>query len=98
MDESLEPGSKVTFESDWQPLKQFWESFSTAEGMQTDASREQRENAELPMCESCETDSKVTVSRDSHSPKQFSLSCSVEEGITIDESGQYMNTFQYKKA
>jgi hypothetical protein len=38
MHESVEPDSNVTAASVWHPWKQSWQSFLTAEGMQTDES------------------------------------------------------------
>jgi hypothetical protein len=80
MNESLEPDSNVTAESEEQFSKQCSAIISREEGMQIDHSAEQQENALGPMNEGAERDSNVTVRSDEHSWKPCSPSGSSVEG------------------
>jgi hypothetical protein len=66
---------------------------SIDEGMQIDESNEQRQNADLSICESLEFDSNLTHESSSHGEKQFSPMSSTDEGMQIDESDE-----QHEKA
>jgi hypothetical protein len=61
--ESLESGSKVTFERLSHRRKQFSQMISTEEGMQIDESDEQARNADFSIRESLESDSNLTFER-----------------------------------
>jgi hypothetical protein len=63
IDESLQPDSNVTLESDLHSLKHRLSSFSTEEGMQIDESDEQHENADSSIAQSREPGSKITFER-----------------------------------
>jgi hypothetical protein len=60
IDETFDPGSNMTVESEVHSLKHFSPSLSTDAGIQIDESDEQCENAEAPMRESAQPDSNVT--------------------------------------
>jgi hypothetical protein len=81
MDDSLEPGSNVTVEREWDASKQYFSTLSTEEGMQIDESDEQYQNADSPTDERLESDSNVTVERDSHRQKHPTSNRSIDFGI-----------------
>jgi hypothetical protein len=81
IDESCEPGSKVTILRDWQPRKQQVESRWTEAGMKIDESDPQDENASLLIPESVEPDSNATADSDWHPLKQFRWIVLTEAGM-----------------
>jgi hypothetical protein len=52
------------------PLKQYWQIFSTEEGIQIDESTEQFENADSSIHKSLESDSNVIALRELHPLKR----------------------------
>jgi hypothetical protein len=85
----LESDSNVNDESDWHRSKQDFPRIITEEGIETDLSEVQSQNASDSIRLSLESDLKVNIESDPHRQKQDFPRIVTEEGIQINLSEEH---------